>query len=319
MTTRVNGSSAPGAPLPNGTQQREPTIPILPPSPSPSSDRPNPISQITHGGLGHPPSFSPLTPSTLSAYEKQYYPSQPISLSGIASRAFLLGSSLSLSTTLSLVLFLHGSPFWRPPFFLATLSLFHFLEFWTTARYNTKAAQVSSFLLNQNGSAYTIAHAAAMAESLISCTLAVYPPSTFLPDYLTAWTLPAPPSWVGTLTLTLGLILVPLGQLVRSLAMVQAGGNFNHIVQARKSSSHQLVTGGIYSVSRHPSYFGFFWWGLGTQLVLGNVVCFVGYAGVLWVFFKRRIAGEEEYLVRFFGREYIDYRARTGVWIPFIQ
>ena len=197
---------------------------------------------------------------------------------------------------------------------------------------------MSSFLLNQNGSAYTIAHAAAMTESTISCLLTVYPPSTFLPDFLTSWPLPALPEWVRTLTLATGLLLVLVGQLVRSLAMVQAGGNFNHIVQARKASSHQLVTSGIYSVSRHPSYFGFFWWGLGTQLVLGNVVCFVGYSVVLWVFFKRRIAGEfalfpellvklcanavtgeEEYLIRFFGQEYLDYRARTSVWIPFIR
>lgn len=297
MATRVNGSANghPAAPLPSGAPHQEPTIPILPADSSPpSSDRPNPLSQISHGGLGHPPSFPSLTPTppTLTAYEKQYYPSQPISLSGIASRAFLLGSALSLSVVLSLVLALQGSPFWRPPFFAATLALFHFLEFWTTARYNTKAAQVSSFLLNQNGSAYTIAHAAAMAESLISCLLATYPPSTFIPAFLTPWTLPALPAWLSQLILTTGLLLVPLGQLVRSLAMVQAGGNFNHIVQARKASSHELVTSGIYSVSRHPSYFGFFWWGLGTQLVLGNVVCFVGYAGVLWVFFKRRIAGE---------------------------
>lgn len=298
MATRVNGSVN-GSSTPNGVIQQEPTIPILPSSPA--SAVPNPLAQITQGGLGHPPSFPALTPATtsLTAYEKQYYPSQPISLSGIASRAFLLGFALSLSSVLSLVLALQGSPFWRPPFFAAALSLFHFLEFWTTARYNTKAAQVSSFLLNQNGSAYTIAHAAAMTESLISCLLATYPPSTFLPDFLTPWTLPALPAWVSTLTLTTGLLLVPLGQLVRSLAMVQAGGNFNHIVQARKASSHELVTSGVYSLSRHPSYFGFFWWGLGTQLVLGNVVCFVGYAGVLWVFFKRRIAGESTLVVSY--------------------
>jgi protein-S-isoprenylcysteine O-methyltransferase Ste14 len=29
--------------------------------------------------------------------------------------------------------------------------------------------------------------------------------------------------------------------------------------------------------------------------------------------------GEEEYLVRFFGQEYLDYRTRTAVWIPFIR
>lgn len=31
------------------------------------------------------------------------------------------------------------------------------------------------------------------------------------------------------------------------------------------------------------------------------------------------VIGEEAYLVRFFGQEYLDYRARTGVWIPFIR
>jgi len=65
-------------------------------------------------------------------------------------------------------------------------------------------------------------------------------------------------------------------------------------------------------------YFGYFWWGLGTQIVMGNPVCFVGYAVVLWRFFERRIGGEEELLVSFFGDEYVHYRKRTMVGIPFI-
>lgn len=28
---------------------------------------------------------------------------------------------------------------------------------------------------------------------------------------------------------------------------------------------------------------------------------------------------EEQYLVEFFGDEYVDYRKRVGTWIPFIQ
>ena len=91
---------------------------------------------------------------------------------------------------------------------------------------------------------------------------------------------------------SLGLFLMVLGQAVRSLAMVQAGANFTHTIQRRKREGHVLVTRGVYSVLRHPSYFGFFWWGLGTQLVLGNVVCFLGYAVVLWLFFAERIKSE---------------------------
>lgn len=71
--------------------------------------------------------------------------------------------------------------------------------------------------------------------------------------------------------------------------MLHAGSNFNHLVQKEKKVGHVLVTGGVYRYLRHPSYFGFFWWGLGTQVVLGNAVCLVGYAVVLWRFFRRRI------------------------------
>jgi protein-S-isoprenylcysteine O-methyltransferase len=113
----------------------------------------------------------------------------------------------------------------------------------------------------------------------------------------TKW-LPFP---VTRLLLGLGIVLV--GQTVRSVAMVQAGRSFNHMVQQRRNSGHVLVTEGIYGWLRHPSYFGFFWWALGTQVVMGNLVSFVGYAVVLWRFFSGRIRHEEEYLVRFFGGE----------------
>lgn len=52
--------------------------------------------------------------------------------------------------------------------------------------------------------------------------------------------------------------------------------------------------------------------------MMGNVVCFVGYGVVLWRFFSRRIRGEEELLVKFFGAEYMRYRERSWVGIPFI-
>lgn len=116
----------------------------------------------------------------------------------------------------------------------------------------------------------------------------------------------------------LGLLLVVIGQVVRSAAMVQAGPSFNHIVQQTQKQEHILVTTGIYGKLRHPSYFGFFWWGLGTQLVMGNVVCFVGYAAVLWKFFSARIRHEEIFLVKFFGGEYLDYRNKVGTKIPLV-
>jgi len=298
-------------------------------SSTPTSTSRNPLSEaanlISRGGLGHayntrsqasptrstaqptPPSTSQSSSGVLYAldtYERQFYPGQPKSLSGIALRSFILGATLTSFSTLTLYLLYSQHSIWRAPFFLATLSLFHFLEFYTTSLTNTSSAQISSFLLSSNGSAYTIAHTCSLIETLLS--------SYFLPQSIL-------PHAAHTTLLSLGLFLIILGQTVRATAMLTAGTNFSHIVRARKSPTHTLVTSGIYSILRHPSYFGFFWWGIGTQLVCGNVVCLVGYAVVLWKFFERRIEGEEELLVRFFGAEYENYRKRTKVGIPFIK
>ncbi|KAI9826364.1 MAG: hypothetical protein M1832_000281 [Thelocarpon impressellum] len=230
-------------------------------------------------------------------------PGQPLSLSGIAMRAFALGNACGSAALLTATALFWGSPLWRASFFVAALALFHLLEFWTTARYNTRLASVSSFLLSSNGAAYNVAHSAALAECVVRNVF-------FEGAWLSAGS--------QTLLTAVGILLIVVGQTTRSLAMAQAGPNFNHTVQTKRRDEHRLVTHGIYAVLRHPSYFGFFWWGLGTQLVLGNAVCFVAYAVVLWKFFSQRIGREEGFLVAFFGREYEEYRGRTWTMIPFI-
>lgn len=244
---------------------------------------------------------SPATSTTTDP--SPYARHQPKSLSGIAIRSFCLGITLTLGliSTLALLAFT-PSPLWRLPFFLAALSTFHFLEFWTTAAYNTPAADVKSFLLTANWPAYAIAHSAAAVECLVTNTL--------FPDR--AWA----PLHSGSVLLLLGLLAVVVGQVVRSAAMVKAGQSFNHIVQQERADRHVLVTDGVYAVFRHPSYFGFFWWALGTQVVMGNVVCFWLYAVVLWRFFAGRVRVEEEFLVKFFGEDYVAYRKRVGTKIP---
>jgi len=267
------------------------------------------LSQFDAGGIGPPSRTSPNGLSVndaLATYEKQFLPSQPKSLSKISGISFLLGIGLALSLNLTVYILLYTrSPLWRIPHFGVSLSLFHFLEFYTTARYNTRSTDVSSFLLSSNWPAFQVAHASAMLECLFS--------TFFHPNFL------RPGPFVHNLLLFLGLLSVVIGQIVRSAAMKQAGTNFNHIVQHTKRDTHQLVTTGVYRYLRHPSYFGFFWWGIGTQLVLGNVACLMAYAYVLWRFFNGRIRGEEKLLTGFFGDEYIRYRERTRVGIPFIK
>jgi protein-S-isoprenylcysteine O-methyltransferase len=226
-------------------------------------------------GTGHrlPQNGTPtISPKNSNAIPLEFYPHGKRSLSGIAVRAFCLGCALATGLAGAALLAYHGSHLWRPCLFLSTLALFHFLEFYTTAAYNTPVAKIASFLLD-NGDQYRIAHTMAFVETIIT--------SYFFPGYQSY----IHPAWV----ITVGITMIIVGQTVRSTAMIQAGTNFNHMVQSSKNAGHELVTHGLYHYFRHPSYFGFFWWGIGTQVMLGNTVCFLGYTIVLWYFFKRRI------------------------------
>ncbi|KAJ5542933.1 hypothetical protein N7535_005355 [Penicillium sp. DV-2018c] len=243
------------------------------------------------------------------------YPNGTMSLAGISLRAMLLGTSLGLTASLALFLSTvtgYTTPLWRVPFFIASLSLFHFLEFYVTAQYNTRRATITAFLLSSNGWAYNVAHGSAVVECIVSH---VFWPGQTTAGRMLVFTEPFYGSDVSVL-LVGGFVLLVVGQVVRTIAMAQAASNFNHHVQSRRQQGHVLVNTGLYRYLRHPSYFGFFWWGLGTQLILGNVVCFVGYALVLWRFFYNRIKREEAYLISFFGDEYVQYRKATSVGIP---
>lgn len=226
-----------------------------------------------------PADWKPTKPSSQRPIDPSNLPGGNKSLSGISIRSFILGLVLGISASSSLSLALFSSPLWRPLFFLSSLAVFHFLEYYVTARYNPAYGTISAFLFSQNGAAYNIAHGSAMVECILTHLL--------LPDSYFDKTAIVFGGVRGQLVV--GMILMAVGQTVRTVGMIQAGSNFNHIVQVERKEGHTLVQHGIYQFFRHPSYFGFFWWGLGTQLVLGNVVCFSGYAFVLWKFFSSRI------------------------------
>lgn len=100
--------------------------------------------------------------------------------------------------------------------------------------------------------------------------------------------------------------------------MIHASSNFSHIVADKKRNDHRLVTTGVYAYTRHPSYVGFFYWAIGTQVVLGNKLALIGFVAALWTFFSKRVKAEEVYLEEFFGNEYREYKSRVGSGLPFI-
>ena len=202
-----------------------------------------------------------------TAFPAYLYPGGAFALDGIALRAACLGFVCALSLNAAYTL---RSSYPQLPLYIGILSFFHFMEFWITARYNSRRAKVEAFILTSNGAAYSIAHATALMEAVVKSyvfpELKSYPVATYL-----------------------GLFLIVVGQTARTLAMKHAGSNFSHYVATRYESGHRLVDTGIYAWLRHPSYFGYYWWAVGTQIMLGNLVCAVVFAAFLWSFFNNRI------------------------------
>ncbi|KAH9977914.1 ICMT-domain-containing protein [Lactifluus volemus] len=236
-------------------------------------------------------------PDSKSATFNDGIPNTPLAVSIIS---FLLGSTFALG----FLTFLSGGfrSFWfttyQLGFFVASWSVFHWGEFAVTAGWNREKVSVDSFLLN-NGRMYHIANSLAFTEYLL---VSYFRPSLKSFPYVSSF----------------GVIMVLVGQFLRSAAMIKAASNFSHAVAFRKHPGHQLVTDGVYAWFRHPSYAGFFYWALGTQLVLQNPFSFLVYYVLLMRFFSSRIRAEERALASFFGHDYASYRTRVGTKIPFI-
>ena len=97
------------------------------------------------------------------------------------------------------------------------------------------------------------------------------------------------------------------GASIRHLAFYHGKSNFHHLIRYGRDRNHQLVTSGIYSWERHPSYLGFFVLSVSLQAILKNPVNTVAFSFVLKRFFQDRIADEEATLCQFFGENYLAY------------
>ncbi len=111
----------------------------------------------------------------------------------------------------------------------------------------------------------------------------------------------------------LGVILFAVGGAIRIWPVFVLGYRFSGLVAIQPG--HELVTSGIYSVIRHPSYLGLLTNSLGWSLAFRS-----GVGAVITVLLVppliARIRAEEDLLRSEFGEAYENFRARTWRLIP---
>ena len=113
-----------------------------------------------------------------------------------------------------------------------------------------------------------------------------------------------------------GLAMMAVGIAIRSIAIHQLGRFHTPNVAIR--ADHRLLDTGLYSLVRHPSYFGAIVAFLGFGLALGNAISFALIAVVTPCLYLYRIREEDAVLLAAFGEPYRDYCARTKRLIPWV-
>jgi protein-S-isoprenylcysteine O-methyltransferase Ste14 len=112
---------------------------------------------------------------------------------------------------------------------------------------------------------------------------------------------------IGTVGLAVGLWLF-------YQAHADLGRNWSVTLEIR--DEHQLVTGGIYSLVRHPMYLSLLVYSAGQVLVLPNWVVGPAYGVAMALVFAFRLRPEEQMMLDVFGDEYKVYMRRTKRLIP---
>jgi protein-S-isoprenylcysteine O-methyltransferase Ste14 len=117
----------------------------------------------------------------------------------------------------------------------------------------------------------------------------------------------------GEVTRWVGVFLFAIGGALRLWPVFVLGDRFSGLVAIQPG--HRLVTTGIYSIVRHPSYLGLvvssLGWGLAFRSGVGALLTVLLIVPVV-----ARMRAEETLLRTQFGTEYDAYRARTSRLIP---
>ena len=111
-----------------------------------------------------------------------------------------------------------------------------------------------------------------------------------------------------------GLVFFTLGSMTYNACIIFAGRNLRP-APSGALSDHQLIEKGPFAIVRHPLYLSYILISIGLSLILLNLwtlsapLCII--AGIY-----PTAKAEETVLTSKFGKEYIDYKKRVGMFFP---
>ena len=195
--------------------------------------------------------------------------------------------------------FFTSSQYYPLYIYFITLCIYHYTEFFSVLLYHFNKLSCEYFLIDQS-----LSWIIATFISFIETILETY----YFNKYKKI-----------KIFFIIGLIMTIIGQIFRIGGIYTGKKNFTHKISYEKKKEHKLVKNGVFALTRHPSYFGFYLWSIGIEIMCCNPICFIGFTFILFYFFKNRILLEEKLLIQFFGEEYLEYKKKVGILIPFIS
>lgn len=111
----------------------------------------------------------------------------------------------------------------------------------------------------------------------------------------------------------IGVIITAIGVSVFIISVLQMKDNWRAGVQ--KEVKTNLVTNGIYSISRNPAFLGFDFMYIGILLVFFNRYLLAATIIAIVLFHLQIVNVEEEFLMEAFKEEYITYKKRVCRYI----
>ena len=107
----------------------------------------------------------------------------------------------------------------------------------------------------------------------------------------------------------IGIIILAFGVVVFNVSVLQMKDNWRAGVQREEKT--ELVTTGIYSISRNPAFLGFDLMYIGIMVTFFNWYLCIATCIVIILFHLQIVNVEEEFLLEAFGDEYLEYRKRV--------